>query len=431
MLSRIKRLPLVRFLYKLPGLFWLYHFLWAFFGVLVYRFPSKHIFVIGVTGTKGKTTVLELLNAILEAAGKKTALLSSLCIKIGEKSEKNSFGNTMPGRFYVQRFLLRAVKAGCKYALVEATSQGVALNRHRFINWNAGILTGLHPEHVESHGSFEKYRAAKLKFLRYVGARRGKVFINREDKSAEFFAGKLARFSPVLYSRKDEEILHAMPPSLSLRGAIDEHAFVWSDFNRDNAASAIAVALFLGIDIKTIAQALANFRGVPGRMEFIRRGGIMAVVDYAHTPDSLRKVYSFLKESNPKFKTLNSKLICVLGSAGGGRDKWKRPEMGKIAAEYCDGIILTSEDPYDEQPEAIIDQIAEGCSQILNSEPEILRIVDRKEAIFRAIDIAREGDVVVVTGIGSQEFMYFEKGKKIPWSEKAVVEKALQQKSIQ
>ena len=296
-LTKIKENFFVKALYNLPGAASLYHLLWAFFAAVFYSFPSKHIFVIGVTGTKGKTTVLELLNAILEAAGKKTALLSSLRVKIGESSEKNRIGNTMPGRFYIQRFLSRAVKAGCKYALVEVTSQGAVFHRHKFVNWNVGLLTGLHAEHIEAHGSFEKYRDAKLKFLRYVGARRGKVFINKEDENAEYFAEKLARFNPVLYSRNDEEILHAMPSDLTLRGAIDEHAFVWSDFNKDNAAAAVVVALDLGVGMKTIEQALRNFRGVPGRMEFVRRGGITAVVDYAHTPVSLKAVYTALRET--------------------------------------------------------------------------------------------------------------------------------------
>ena len=432
MFARIKKFPLVRAFYKLPGFVWFYHFLWAWSSAALYGYPSRHIFVIGVTGTKGKTTVIELLSAILEAAGKKTAILSSLRMKIAENSEKNRSGNTMPGRFYIQRFLRRAIKAGCNYALVEVTSQGVALNRHRFINWNMGVLTNLHPEHIESHGSFEKYRKAKLRFLRYVTARRGKIFLNKEDESAKFFSDRLIVFNPTLYSRKSDEVLHAMPSDLQLRGAIDEHAFVWSDFNRDNAAAAIAVALKLGIDIKTIAQALQNFRGVPGRMEFIRRGGITAVVDYAHTPQSLEAVYKTLRAINSKSETLNSKLICVLGSAGGGRDKWKRPEMGKITAEYCDEIILTSEDPYDENPAEIAKEIEAEFLDVPNSKfqtPNSYRtILDRREAINKAVDLARGGDTVVITGIGSQEFMHFASGKRIPWNERKIVEDALARK---
>ena len=297
MIYYIKRISFIRFLCRAPGFFWLYHFLWAAFAALIYGSPSKKIFVIGVTGTKGKTTVLELLNAILEGAGKKTALLSSLRIKIDKESRKNKTGNTMPGRFYLQRFLSRAARAGCGYALMEITSEGVTSHRHRFINWNAGILTNIAPEHIEAHGSFEKYRAAKLSFLKYAAKKGGRVFINKDASGAEFFAEKLRRFQPAIFSKNDREILHAFPSDLPLRGAIDEHAFPLSDFNRENAAVAVAVALHIGIGIKAIEQALRNFKGVPGRMEFIRSGGITAVVDYAHTPDSLRKVYTFLKES--------------------------------------------------------------------------------------------------------------------------------------
>ncbi len=430
-LERFKRFPLFKILYKIPGAPDFYHFILAFCGALLYKFPSRHIFVIGITGTKGKTTTLELLNSILETAGKKTALLSSLRVKIADKSEKNKFGNSMPGRFFVQNFLKEAVKKGCRYALIEATSQGVDLSRHKFINWNIGALTNLAPEHIEAHGSFEKYREAKLKFLRYAIERRGKVFLNKEGENTAYFMKKLARPDQFfLYSAKDENILHAMPSELPLRGAIDEYVFVWSDFNRENASAAIAIALNLGIGIKTIEGALRNFRGVPGRMEFVRRGGVAVIVDYAHTPDSLRAVYKTLRE--PRFMNYDSRLICVLGAAGGGRDKWKRPEMGKVVAQYCDEIILTSEDPYDEDPKEICRQIASGFSNLPpvgGRQREAITIIDRKEAIKKGVELARSGDIVAVTGMGSQDFMYLENGRKISWSERAVVEDALRQKA--
>src|SRR5581483_5726503 len=167
-----------------------YHFLWSWLGAQVQNHPSRGLFVIGVTGTKGKTTTLELINAILEAAGKRTALLSSIRKKIDDASVPNPTGNSMPGRGYIQKFLRDARHAGCGYAIIEVTSQGAVQHRHRFINWNIGVITNLHPEHIEAHGSFENYRAAKLGFLQYVLKHGGKVFLNRDDKNYLFFANE-------------------------------------------------------------------------------------------------------------------------------------------------------------------------------------------------------------------------------------------------
>lgn len=427
MLDEIKKQKVFKLAYKLPGLVWFYHFLLAMFGVLIYGRPDKKIFVVGVTGTKGKTTTLELLNSILEAAGKKTALLSSLRIKIDETSEKNLVGNTMPGRLYIRRFLKRAVQAGCKYALIEVTSQGVVYSRHRFISWNVGVLTNIAPEHIESHGSFENYRNAKLSFLRYVLREGGKVFINKEDKNSEFFVQSLAGPGMKTCSRSDPN-LNALFSDHGLIGQAAEGAsgdFLLSDFNRDNAAEAIALAREVGIDEKIIESALRSFGGVPGRMEFVVRRPFSVVIDYAHTPDSLKKVYEFLKNQQPATGNRQpARLICVLGAAGGGRDKWKRPAIGKISAGYCDEVILTDEDPYDEKPEEIIKEIAAGYEE-LKPPSGLFKIIDRKEAIKKAISLAREGDIVAITGKGSEDFIHLARGKKIPWSDRKVVEEIL------
>ncbi len=418
MMEKIKNFPLVGFFYNLSGAAWLYHFLWAFFGAVFCGFPSRNIFVVGVTGTKGKTTTLELLNAILEAAGKKTALLSSLRVKIGDRSEKNPTGNSMPGRAYIQRFLRKAVRADCQYALIEATSQGVILSRHLFVNWNMGILTNLAPEHIEAHGSFEKYREAKLDFLRYVGEKGGKIFINAEDKSAGFFFDALKKFRPAAYSVNDGNVSRLLPRRGPLRVAADNSRseFPLEDFNKENIAAAVAVARDIGVGEDATREAIRSFRGVPGRMEFVQRTPFSVVIDYAHTPDSLKKVYSFLKVPR-------SKLICVLGAAGGGRDRWKRPEMGKIAAEYCNEIILTNEDPYDENPSQILSEIKSGVTS--DKRYATRELTDRREAIKKAVSVARNGDVVVLTGKGSEDWIHIEKGEKIPWNERLVVEETL------
>jgi UDP-N-acetylmuramoyl-L-alanyl-D-glutamate--2,6-diaminopimelate ligase len=415
---------------KLPIALSTYHFLWAWYASKLHRQPSRKIFVIGVTGTKGKTTTLELVNAILEAAGKKTAICSSLHIKLGDDSRKNWVGNTMPGRGFIQNFLARAVRAGCGYALIEVSSEGVVAHRHRFVDWNLGVLTNLAPEHIESHGSFEKYRAAKLEFLEYVLARGGKVFLNEDDSHFPFFSEALTNAQNVPYSVRGDELENYLPKESPVRAAagaaLPEHAgFLLSDFNRSNIACAVAVAKELGISETVIQKAIADFKGVPGRMDAVKVGGYTAVADYAHTPESLEAAYRAVKPQKE-----NARLVCVLGACGGGRDTWKRPEFGKIAAKYCDVIILTEEDPYDESSEAIMEQIAGGFpAPALNAPaPVVLKIPDRREAIVKAVELAAPGDVIIGTGKGSEDWIHYAHGKKLPWNEREEFAKALAQK---
>jgi UDP-N-acetylmuramoyl-L-alanyl-D-glutamate--2,6-diaminopimelate ligase len=176
-------------------------------------------------------------------------------------------------------------------------------------------------------------------------------------------------------------------------------------------------------------------------MEFVQVGGYTAVADYAHTPDSLEAAYSALRAQqsavrNPQSANGIPRLICILGSVGGtgdkrtGRDVWKRPEMGKIAAHYCDEIILTNEDPYSEDPDKVLDGIEAGIKQVPYPRPEVLRILDRREAIRKAVDMMEEGDIVIGTGKGSEEWMHLAKGKKIPWNEREELEKALKEKLV-
>lgn len=418
-LDRVKRVRLLRLLYCFPGAPWLYHFSLALVGALLCGFPSRQLFVIGVTGTKGKSTVVELMRAALTEAGRKTAALSSVYLTIGETRERNPFENTQPGRFFIQDFLRRAARAGCSHVVLEVTSQGVIQSRHRFIRWSAGILLNLTPEHIEAHGTFERYRDAKLAFIKAVAHKKGIVFINSESPHAEYFIRALPRTSCVVpYSRR------------ILEGLTLKNRWFSSNFNQENAATVVAVSRALCIPDESTQRTLDAFSGLEGRFEFVQREPFAVVVDYAHTPESLEAIYKELKSQIPNLKP--GRLICVLGAAGGGRDRWKRPAMGRIAAEYCDHIILTNEDPYDDEPEAIVEEIASGCSQMRNSHSnrdfgrqEIQKILDRREAIKAAIGMARPGDTVILTGKGSEQWIHIAGGKKIPWDERGVVEETL------
>ncbi len=407
----------------------IYHFLIAFFGAVICGFPSRKLFVLGVTGTKGKSSVVELIGAILEEAGKKTALISSVHVDIAGEDFKNPTSMTMPGRAYLQRFLRKAVGAGCEYAILEVTSQGVSQYRHRFIDFDAAMIINIHPEHIEAHGGFEAYRAAKIKFFQDMDKSRKSrksFFINEMMAGKEFFEQAAADKGDVSYfSREDfinQELKnHYNLDSLEAKKMIS--GWLQSDFNLENAAAAVVFAKSQGIDEAVIFRALEKFKGVPGRMEYVRRAPFEVVVDYAHTPDSLRAVYRNLSDNHEK------KLICVLGSAGGGRDKWKRPKMGEAAAEYCSQIILTNEDPYDESPQSIIDEIEKGVRGYSGKDggaTTVFKILDRREAIKKAISLAREKEVVILTGKGSEGWIHFERGRKISWNERGVAEEMLE-----
>jgi UDP-N-acetylmuramoyl-L-alanyl-D-glutamate--2,6-diaminopimelate ligase len=381
-----------------------YHFILAFLGALIYGFPSKKLILIGVTGTNGKTTTTEMIASIFEKAGKKIALLNSIKFKIGKKEEINKLRMTMPGRFFIQRFLKKAVKEGCEYAILEVTSEGIKQHRHRFLDFKVAVFTNLAPEHIEAHGSFEKYREAKGKFFQ---ATKEIHVINVEDTNSDYFL-KFPAKRRITYGLKTGDInLENTKLKLKIPG----------EFNLYNALAAISVAISQGIDKDFAIKVLEEFRGVPGRMEEVISKPFKVIVDYAFTPNALEKVYQTLKTSN--FQLPNSKLICVLGACGGGRDKWKRPVLGEIAAKYCDEVIITNEDPYDEDPWQIIKQVASG------TKGKAKKILDRREAIRTALKLAKEGDVVVITGKGCEPSIVI-KGKKIPWDDRKVVREEFQ-----
>jgi UDP-N-acetylmuramoyl-L-alanyl-D-glutamate--2,6-diaminopimelate ligase len=394
-----------------------YHYSLSLFGRVFYGFAGKDMFVVGVTGTKGKTTTVEFMNAIMEEAGKKTAILSSIYKKIDNKREKKDFDNTMPGRLYIPKFLKKAKKAGCEYVFIEVTSQGVEQFRHKFIDWNMAVFLNLHPEHIESHGSFENYREAKLKFFRSLKNTKSNsknFLINGEDNNSVYFKEAAKEIS----SNEREIIIFSIDDVYRLVENIKKEENVpdgvYSDFNLENLAAAVVFAKLRGIQYQTILKAMSSFKGLPGRLEFVSKNPYSVVVDYAHTPDSLRALYKNLRENYNMAK--DGRLICVLGSAGGGRDKWKRPEMGKVAAIYSDYLILTSEDPYNEDPIKIINDIKKGVDSSIDKPSKLIEELDRKKAIELAIYEAKKGDIVVITGMGSQSWFYGKNGK-IAWNE--------------
>lgn len=395
-----------------------YHYLLAFFAAAAYGFPSRKIKVIAVTGTKGKTSTAEILSAIFEEDGLKTAILGTLRFKINDKEEPNLLKMTMPGRFFVQRFIKEALKNKCDYVLVEMTSQGVQQFRHKFIALDALIFTNLAPEHIESHGSYEKYKQAKLEIAKALSKSKKRprtLVVNKDDKEAGDFL-RIPVDNALTYSLADAEPhkTHEKGIEFTLENETVSSSLL-GQFNIYNILAAATLAKNYGVSINVIKKAVARLAGIRGRMEQVEAGqNFQVIVDYAHTPDSLEKAYKALA---------GKKLICVLGNTGGGRDKWKRKVMGEIADKHCATIILTNEDPYDEDPIKIVEEMKEG---IKKTPCEI--IIDRREAIRKTIALGREwGDksAVIITGKGTDPYIMGPNNTKIPWDDRAVAKEEL------
>jgi UDP-N-acetylmuramoyl-L-alanyl-D-glutamate--2,6-diaminopimelate ligase len=417
LLYQIKRL-IPRSLFKIlqPP----YHLLLAYIGARRYNFPSKEITVIGVTGTKGKSSVVEILNALFEAAGKRTAVSGTIRFKIGDATERNLYKMTMPGRFFIHKFLREAVDEKCDVAIIEMTSEGARQFRHTFIDLDALVFTNLSPEHIESHGSFDNYLKAKLSIAEQLGksSKRPRFIIaNTDDEYGKLFL--------------ETKVEHALPFGLSdltlytlnrddisfVVDSITMRAPLIGLFNVYNCLAAITAARAFGITLTTIEKALAHLSPIKGRVERFTSPvhadrHITVVVDYAHTPDSLEKLYTAFAGQT---------IYGILGNTGGGRDTWKRPEMGKIAGRHCAKIILTNEDPYDENPMTIVEQMAKG----VENATKVQIIMDRRIAIRTAIQEATNGSVVIISGKGTDPYIMGPRNTKIPWSDAQVVREEL------
>lgn len=366
-----------------------YHLSVALAGAALYGFPSRRIRVIGVTGTKGKTTTTEMIAAILEASGERVAVINSIRTKIGDRKERNATGRSMPGRARLQRFLRHAVRAGCSYAVIEMTSEGARQHRHRGIDLDALLFLNLAPEHIESHGSYEAYSDAKflLGLALADSPKRPRIVIaNADDKeSARYLA--LPVESRIAFSLTKQQPWHASERggSFMYEGATIEVPLP-GEFSLKNALAATEACYAFGANVNAISHALGALSRIPGRVERIEEGqNFEVIVDYAHTPDSLKALFDAYGDRRK---------ICVLGSAGGGRDTWKRPVVGALAEESCEMVIVSNDEPMDEDPGKIAREIVGGMKR----EPTVL--LDRRDAVRKAISSARPGDVVLLTGMG-------------------------------
>ena len=386
--------------------------------------PSRNLHVIGITGTDGKTTTAFLAEAVLRAAGRKPGLIGTVEVGIGDERMPNENRNTTPEAMELQALLADMVAAGNDSVVMEATSHGLAQARTRRVAFDVGIFTNLTSEHLEFHGSWENYRAAKAMLFQQVPI----SILNADDPSIDYLrtaaAGEI-----VTYALDNEADVRASAVDARANGtSFLVTANDWSghvnlqlpgSFNVYNALAVMALAKVEEIDLNLAARALGDVPGVPGRMESVDMGQPFGVVvDYAHTADSLGKVLRVLRP------LARERVIAVFGSAG-ERDPTKRPAMGRASAELADITIVTDEDPRLEDPRAINEAIADGARAAGAIEGESLFVIDdRTAAIRHAIGLAWDGDVILLAGKGHEKtIIYGTEGRR--WDEKDVARRAL------
>ncbi len=385
-----------------------YHLIQSLVAALGFNYPAKSLFVIGVTGTDGKTTTANLIYHLLQASGYKVAVVSTIGAYVNGKLIDTGFHVTTPSGFALQRIIKQIKKEGCTHLVLEVTSHALDQNRAYGIPFNVGVITNITHEHLDYHKTIEKYRAAKLKLLKL-----SKVSIlNKDDSSYEHLIQKLIGKRVVTYSTKNRNA-DFYPQKVGISG---------DDFNTSNRLAAIAAVCQVSVDVaKDAEQKLSNFVLPEGRQEYVYLDDFQVMVDFAHTPNSIDMILSHLR------KKVNGRIIHVFGSAG-DRDRTKRPFMGECSSKYADVIILTSEDPRFEDPVQICEEIAEGIHKKFNktkslnknSQKEYSVIVDRGEAIQKALSIAQKNDLVLVTGKGHEKSMNI-KGTEYDWSDRECI----------
>lgn len=392
-----------------------------------YDHPSASLGMIGITGTDGKTTTSYLVDAMLRATGLRTGMIGTVSVRIGDRVVDHDTRQTTPESLEIQRTLARMRDERVEWAILEATSHGLALHRLDECAFDVGVVTNITHEHLEFHKTIAEYRRAKARLLERVDASRDRpypnsVVINRDDEGARSIVPFAGDSRVVWYSSLSAEAdvtardirMSAAGTRFRLsvpEGEVEVQLRLVGRFNVDNALAAAGVGSVLGLSPEHIARGLESLDGVPGRLRRVDQGQPFTVlVDYAHTPDSLEKILALVRGLVP------GRVIAVFGSAG-ERDRTKRPLQGAVSAKLADFSIFTSEDPRFEDPDQIIEEIAAGARECGAVEGrDYLKIEDRRRAIGEAFDRARAGDAVVLAGKGHEQCIIYGSERR-PWDE--------------
>ncbi len=389
-----------------------------------YDFPSNKLKIIGITGTNGKTTITFLLNHMFQYFNKKTAIIGTTGIFIDNK--KIPASHTTPESLELFRYLNQCVEQNIEYVSMEVSSHSLVQHRVHNINFVAASFTNLTLDHLDYHKTIQNY--AKAKKMLFDNLQPDAIaVINNDDPFADYIIMdckakhiyRVGRQSDADYTIKNEK--------LSLKGVECDivknnitykiQAPLLGKFNIDNLAQAFVIASELGFEPNEICKSLESATGARGRMEkYDLPNGALAIIDYAHTPDALEKALQSLKQIH-NANSVDGKIICVFG-CGGNRDKSKRPKMGKIACDFSDFVIITNDNPRNEDPQAIFNDILEGINIEMQNKVSI--IPDRAEAIHSAIELSKENDIIFIAGKGHEEYQIIA-GERRAFSDRQIV----------
>jgi UDP-N-acetylmuramoyl-L-alanyl-D-glutamate--2,6-diaminopimelate ligase len=406
-------------------------------------FPARRMTLIGVTGTDGKTTTVNLIHALLTADGHRTGMISTVNARIGERSSSTGLHVTTPPANEIQGYLTDMVEAGMTHAVLEATSQGLAQHRLVGCDFDVAVVTNVTHEHLDYHGSMEAYLAAKARLFRALNTAHRKdgqskvAVLNADDPISFDYLQRLPADVQLNYGVDNaaadvvaRDVTHdASGLAFTLMapwGECDLRSPLVGFYNVHNILAAVTAALVLEVPLSTIAATLAEFKGVPGRMERIDEGqAFTAIVDFAHTPNALRRALETARDlTAPEGRT-----IVVFGSAG-LRDREKRRLMGEVAAIYADLTVITAEDPRTESLDEIMAAIAKPLLAAGRREGvEFWRVVDRGAALRHAVSLARPGDVVLTCGKGHEQSMCFG-ATEYPWDDRRALRLALRGQTL-
>ena len=396
---------------------------------LRYGSPASSLRVIAVTGTNGKTTTVSYINEILKEAGLTTAMFSTAQIEVAGQRQLNDLNATVASTARMQQFFRDAKRANVDYVVLEITSH--ALHQHKLatVPIEVAVMTNLTQDHLDYHGTMEEYAKAKSKL--FAGEPRF-IVLNHDDEWFEYFNQFPAGSQKMTYGTSDDAEAKIDYVKLYKKGSEATVVFdhqtrlnlataLPGQYNVYNMTAAAATAYLLGIKLVDIVEGVANLEGVPGRFERVVEGlDYDVIVDYAHTPDALEKLLNSAKA------VTKNRTILVFGATG-DRDKSKRPIMGEIAARLADRIILTDEESYNEDPQTIRDQINAGIDAA-GGNAKTTEIADRREAIAKALSIAKKGDTILITGMGHEQFRIIN-GQRLPWNDGEVVRELVAERS--
>jgi UDP-N-acetylmuramoyl-L-alanyl-D-glutamate--2,6-diaminopimelate ligase len=401
-------------------------------AAVFYDHPSAAVNVIGVTGTDGKTTTSYLIDAILRTNGVRTGMVGTVAVRIGDRLVPLATRQTTPESADIQRYLRDMVTENVRWAILEATSHGLAMHRLDLVTFAIAAVTNITREHLDFHGTVENYRRAKAILFQRTTDDNGLHVINIDDPGAASIRSFADPTRTLTYSATGQSAtlrasdVRPRPDGSSFMihtagsGTACVHLPLVGDFNVANALCAAGVALAAGVDLEGVVNGLETAPPVPGRMVNVDAGQPFGVVvDYAHTPEALAHILTLLRGLRPA-----GRLISVFGSAG-ERDIEKRARQGAIAAKLADFAIFTNEDPRNEDADQIIAQIASGAREHGGHQGRTFDMIpDRRQAIARAFDVAREGDCVLLAGKGHEQSIIVGH-EKVPWDEEGVARAVL------